>query len=103
MAHKTELLNTCTGPPDSLGGHTPSNQIPFDTPYNNFCKYVLGMAKYASTTAVLSEPLRNKVTLNAISYWHKMELGNIRCLLYQADQECKSNLRPFFMSICPTI
>ncbi len=64
VAHKTELLYTCTGPPD----------------------------KYASPTAELSElkmePLRNKVILNAIRYWHRMELGNIPCLLYHAYQEC---------------
>ncbi len=34
MARRTELLSA--GPPDRVGEHMTSNQIPFETPYNNF-------------------------------------------------------------------
>ena len=34
MTHKAELLSA--SPPNRVGGDTPSNQIPFETPVNMF-------------------------------------------------------------------
>lgn len=74
-----------------------------ETPYNQFCKYALGVSKFASTTGVLSELNRYPISINAwtlsVKYWHRLELGANGILLDNAYIECKNSNHNFYQNI----
>ncbi len=63
----------------------------FEQVHTSFCKYVLGVTKYASNFAVLGElgrqPISSKVTLSQILYWHRLENLSDNSVLWNAFQE----------------
>ncbi len=71
------------------------NKTTYEMVHTKYCKFMLGVSKYESTTLVLGElgryPLQNKVIRQTILYWHRLELGTENILLQEAFKECKLN------------
>ena len=101
---KLDLLNTRN---DSchfrIMDHEITQKIKYDLPHSKYCKFALGVSKYASTTGVYNEinryPLQIKAHTQAISYWHRLETGQNGDLLQNAYIECKDNAHPFFQNL----
>ncbi len=64
-----------------------------DQTYKCFCKYVLGMSKYTSSTLTLGEigkfPLSHKASVLALTYLPRMEQGTENILLNKAFNSMK--------------
>jgi exonuclease III len=84
--------------------HTTKKDIAFEVPYNLFCKYALGVTKFASTTGVLSElnrfPVAIKAWTQSVSYWHRLETSKTcGILLENAYLECKNYKHAFYQNV----
>ncbi len=67
-----------------------------DTFYNKFCKYALGITKYASNHMTLGElgrfPIMNKCIVNGLLYWWRLAHGSENPLLnYAYKTMCDEN------------
>ncbi len=69
------------------------NSPEYEKVHSNFCKFALGISKYASTTLSFGElgrfPIKFKVLNQAVRYWHRLETGTDNFLLQRAFSECK--------------
>ena len=74
------------------GGNRPPK---FEIAHTKFCKFMLGVSKYESTTLVLGElgryPIQLKAIRQTILYWQRLEQGTDNVLLQHAFSECKDN------------
>ncbi len=79
------------------------NEYLFEGVQSQFCKYVLGVSKYASTTLSLGElgryPIAFKALTQTVLYWLRLEQGTDNFLLQRAYQECKTNEYDWFKQI----
>ena len=66
----------------------------YEKVHTNFCKHSLGISKYESTTLSLGElgryPIQNKIIVQTIAYWARMEQGSENILLNKAFSEMKT-------------
>ncbi len=73
-----------------LSDHTTATKA-YQTPYNNYGEYVLGLHKSASPSGVLSElcrtPMNVKAWARSISYWHRLETNDNGPILNDAYLE----------------
>ncbi len=87
------------------GSKTPK----FEITHTKFCKFMLGVSKYESTTLVLGElgryPIQLKATRQTILFWQRLEQGTDNTLLQKAFSECKeynydwlNNIRHFLLN-----
>ena len=71
--------------------------------HSSFCKFVLGVSKFASNYAVMGElgrvPHVHTIQLNHVLYWLHLEQGTQNKLLNNAYNECKHNRHSFMESI----
>ena len=69
----------------------------------NYCKFVLGISKYASNLAVLGElgrfPVADKITVSHVLYWLRLEQGTENPILNNAFTESKLESHCFIKSI----
>ncbi len=74
-----------------------------DLVYNKYCKYVLGISKYSSSTLALAElgkfPLSHKAISLSIAYWLRMEHGTENTLLNKAYNTMKKEQLPWLENI----
>ncbi len=81
----TFLVHECGG----------SKRPKFEIAHTKFCKFILGVSKYESTTLVLGElgryPIQLKAIRQTILYWQRLEQGTDNVLLQNAFLECKDN------------
>ena len=71
--------------------------------YSNFCKFSLGVSKYASTTLALNElgryPIQIRRTVLAVLYWLRLEKGTENTLLNKAFNTMKQENHPWLQNI----
>ena len=81
------------------------NSVPNDVErsYSNFCKFSLGVSKYASTTLALNElgryPIQIRRTVLAVLYWLRLENGTENTLLNKAFNTMKQENHPWLQNI----
>lgn len=75
----------------------------YEKVHANFCKFTLGVSKYASTTLSYGELGRFPIEINVISqcvlYWLRMEIGSKNLLLQEAYEECKNENHEWMLSL----
>ena len=71
--------------------------------YSNFCKFSLGVSKYASTILALNElgryPIQIRMTVLAVLYWLRLEKGTENTLLNKAFNTMKQENHPWLQNI----
>ncbi len=79
------------------------NSPEYEKVHSNFCKFALGISKYASTTLAFGElgrfPIKFKVLNQAVRYWHRLEIGTDIFLLQRAYSECKAHDFPWLKEL----
>ncbi len=75
----------------------------FEQIHTSFCKYVLGVSKYASNSATLCElgrvPIGIRITLAQILYWHRLEQLEDNSILQSAYIETRENDYDFIRGV----
>jgi len=86
-----------------ITNHEMKEKNNYEGVHSNYCKYVIGVAKFASTTAVMKElnrfPIQLQAYINEISYWHRLQANPINPLLHAAFRICKDDNHPFIQNI----
>ena len=80
-----------------------NKNVSYDMVHTKYCKFMLGVSKYESTTLVLGElgryPVQQKVIRQTILFWHRLEMGTDNLLLQNAYLECKNNSHDWLNNI----
>jgi len=75
----------------------------YEVPYNQFCKYALGVSKFASTSGTLSElnrcPISIKAMVQSINFWHRLETVQSGTILENSYFECKRSKHAFYQNV----
>jgi len=86
-----------------ITNHEMKEKNNYEGVHSNYCKYVIGVSKFASTTAVMKElnrfPIQLQAYINEISYWHRLQANSINPLLHAAFRICKDDNHPFIQNI----
>lgn len=86
-----------------ITNHDMEEKNNYESVHKKYCKYVIGVPKFASATAAMKEmkryPIQLQAYVNGISYWHRLHTTNINPLLSAAFNVCKDDNHPFVQNV----
>ena len=102
---KIQILNNHSKFPSTfeISDNIVSKQSSIETFYSKFCKYTLGISKYASNILTLGElgryPIIIKSVVSGILYWWRLEQGTVNPLLNRAYNTMKEENHQWLQNI----